>query len=305
MRSMLSKFVRFGTLVVLAASTLGTGTTVQAQATLRWKFKEGEKLSYATETVQKQAFNVNGMDVETTMNQTMEMSWSVQTVQDGKAAIVQKFDRVRQKMESLFGSYDYDSKDGKPPEGPIGEIVGPMLDAMAGAEFRFSMDGQGDISDVKLAEKLVTALRNNPAAAQMGAMFSEEGLKNMVQQSAATFPKEALTKGKSWNKKVELKLPFGKMTMDNTFTYQGPETRNGAALEKIELKAALSIEPDPNAPIDLKIKSSDVKGAIYFDNVAGHVVETTTNQKMEMEISAMGNTFNTTQDQTTTMKLAR
>ena len=296
--------VRVG-LITAAAITFLSSATAQAQTSLRWKFKEGEKLNYTTETVMKQTASVMGMDIETSMNQAMDISWLVNSVDDEKAAVTQKIERMRQKMEAPFGDYEYDSKDGKQPIGPIGEVLGPIFEAMVGAEFTFNMDPLGEISDTKVSDKLVDALKNNPNLAQMGAMFSEEGLKNMVAQSSATFPKEAISKGKTWNKKMEVKLPFGTMKMDNTFTYQGPETRNDVKLEKIDMKSEVSIEPADNAQIELKIKSADVKGAIYFDNSAGRIVEMVSNQKMAMEISVMGNVFDSSQNQTVTMKLAK
>jgi hypothetical protein len=177
---------------------------------------------------------------------------------------------------------------------------------MVGAEFTFKMDPQGETSDAKVSEKLVQALQGNPALAQMGGMFSEEGMKNMMQQSSISFPKEPVSKGKTWNKTVEVKLPFGVMKLATTYTYQGPETRNNMKLERIDSKSQVSIEPGEGAAnISLKIKSADVQGTIYFDNAAGRMIEASQTQKMLMEVSAMGQMFDSTQDQTMTMKLVQ
>jgi hypothetical protein len=291
-------------LVASAICTLLGGTAAQAQTTLTWKFKGGEKLNYITDTDMKQTMSVMGTDIKTMMTQRMEMSWTVKAVQAGQAELTQKIDQFRQKMEMPGGQgFEFDSKEGKKPEGPIGQLVGPLFAAMVGAEFSFKMNPQGETSDTKVSEKLMEAIKGNPTLAQMGGMFSEEGLKNMIQQSSVSFPKEAISKGKSWDKTVEVKLPFGVMKLETTYTYQGPETLGNSPLEKIDTKSAVTIEPAANANIALKIKSADVNGTIYFDNKAGRIAELTQTQKMLMEISAAGQTFDSSQEQTTTLKL--
>ncbi len=303
---MLTIKTRAAGIALLAAAlfTVLGGATAHGQTALTYKFKKGDALNYHTATEQKQSMSVMGMDIKTTMSQGMEMSWTVNAVQDGKAEMVQKINRFRQKMDMPGGQgFEYDSKDGKKPTGPIGDLVSPLFDAMVGAEISLKMDPQGETTGTKVSEKLMKAIKENPALAQMGGMFSEEGMKNMMQESAVSFPKEPISKGKTWNKVVEVKLPFGVMKLNTTYIYQGPEMRNNAQLEKIDTKATLAIEPVAGADVAIKIKSSDVKGAIYFDNKAGRIIEATQTQKIVMEISAAGQMIDSNQDQTTTMKL--
>jgi hypothetical protein len=267
--------------------------------------KKGDSLNYESTTEQKQSAKVNGMDFKTSMTQSMEITWTVKDVQDGNADVVQKINQLRQKLDMPGQGFEFDSKKGKKAEGAIGQLIGPIYDAMVGSEYSFKMDPQGETSDNKISEKLLQAVKTNPALAQLGEMFSEEGLKNMMQQSQVAFPKEAVSKGKSWNKKVEMKMPFGTMKIDTNYTYQGPETRNNTQLEKIDSKSTVTMEPAADAKISLKVKSADVKGTIYFDNKAGKLVEISQTQKMVMETSVMGQTFESNQEQTTTLKLVK
>lgn len=291
-------------LIATTLFVLSSGATAQAQTTLSWKLKGNDKLKYTTDTDMKQTMSVMGMEIKTSMRQGMEMSWTVSGLQNGKADMVQKIERFQQKMEMPGGQgFEFDSKSGKKPEGQIGQIMGPILEAMVGAEFSLKMDPQGETSDYKISDKLLQSIKGNPLLAQMGGMFTEEGLKSMMQQSSVSFPKEAISKGKSWNKIMEVKMPFGVMKLDTTYTYQGAETRDNKNLEKIATKSTVTITPAANADIKLNIKSSDVNGTIYFDNVAGRISELSQTQKMAMEIEAMGQKFDSNQDQTVTLKL--
>jgi hypothetical protein len=258
---------------------------------------------------QKQAINVMGMEIEQTMTQTMEMSWNVSSVKDGKAQLTQTIERIRMKMDSAFAPFEFDSKDGKEPEGPLGPVLGPLFAAMAGAEFTATMNEQGEVSDVKVSEKLLEAIKANPALQQFGGGFTEEGLKNMMSQSGSSIlPKTAVKKGDTWDQKLELKQPpLGVMKMNNTYTYGGPEEKDGATLEKIDVKTEMTIEPIENAAaqFEIKVKSSDMKGTMYFDNKAGRLTLSTMNQKMVMEINAMGNVIESAVDTTVTIKLTK
>src|SRR5262249_53888849 len=150
-------------------------SSAQAQTTLRYKFKEGEKVAYVMEQKMAIQMNVQGNNVKMNMTQTIDTTWHVQSVdKEGKAKMTQSFDRIRFSMDTPMGKVEHDSKDGKVPGGPIGQAVGPMFQAMAGAEFSLMMDAQGKTSDFELPDKLTQALKNAPGAGGLGNMFSAD-----------------------------------------------------------------------------------------------------------------------------------
>jgi hypothetical protein len=290
------------------AVVLLSAATAEAQTTLRWKFKPGDKLTYVTEQSTTSVGNVMGMEFETKMTQLTDMTWSVKSVDSqGVADMVQIIERIRMNMETPFGNFDYDSKENKPIEGPFGDAVGPVLGAMAGAEVSLKMDATGDIRDIKFPEKVLESVKDNPALAQFGQMFTEDGLKQMVQGGAGgvgAFPKSAISKGETWEKKAEMKMPaIGTMVIATSSTYAGPDSRDGTKIEKIELKMNQTIEPAPGGMFEIKITSQDSKGAAYFDNAAGRLLAQEMNQKMKMQIDVMGNTIEQEVDTTISIKL--
>jgi hypothetical protein len=289
---------------LLAMTLLLGGTAAQAQTTLRFKFREGEALKYVLDQKMKMEMKVAGKDVDMDMSQVVDLTWKINSVDNnGTAKMVQKFDRVRFSMNGPMGKVEYDSKDGKQPEGLVGQIIGPMLEAMAGAEFPLTMTTDGKVSDVKVPEKFAEALKNLPAGGAGGDLFSEDGIKRMINQSGIQLPDKAVEKGKSWENKVEMKMPFGKMKVDNVSTYEGPTTRAGKKLEQIAVKPKLTLEPAEDAPFTAKLKSQDAKGTAYFDNEAGRLVESNLTQTMDMELSAGGQNIGQKIEQTITMKL--
>jgi hypothetical protein len=249
--------------------------------------------------------DVMGNEIKMDIGQTVDMTWTIKAVdKDGQAKMTQTMDRVRFTMDTPMGKVEFDSKENKEPDGPIGKIVGPILKAMAGAEFTLTMSPQGETSELKVPKSLMDAIKNTPGAANLGSMFSEEGFKRMSEQAGLVLPKEAVAKGKSWNKTFELKMPFGKMKGTNKFAYQGPVTRGDQKLEEFALSQEVNIEADPGAPATLKVKDQNAKGKAYFDAAAGRLVETGLTQNMNMEIMAGGQMMVQRIKQTISLKLA-
>jgi hypothetical protein len=288
----------------LVLAVVVANSTAQAQTTLRYKFKEGEKLGYVMEQKMDMQMNVQGNNVQMNMTQTIDMTWHVKSVsKDGKAKMGQSFDRIRFTMDTPMGKVEFDSKDGKVPEGPLGQAVAPVFQAMAGAELSLTMDPQGKTSDVEVPEKLADAIKNLPGGGGLGNILSADSLKQMASQSRAALPDGPVTKGKTWVKNVDMKMPFGTMKVENISTYEGSSPRGDTKLEQIAIKPKMTIEPDPNSPVTIKLKEQDGKGTTYFDNNAGRMVETNLKQNMVMALSVMGMDIEQKIEQVVTMKL--
>jgi hypothetical protein len=294
-------------MILLPLAALGADTaTTFAQTTLRYQFKAGNRIPYVLEQKIKMTINAQGNEVQMNIAQNVEITWNIASVDsDGKAKMTQKIGRIRFSMDGLpTGKIEFDSKDGKEPEGPVGKILAPLLKSMAGAEISLTMDPQGRSSDVKVPKELVDAVKNSPAAAQLGEMFSEEGFKRLAGQGGLVLSAEPVNKGSSWDQKIEMKLPVGKMTVDNKLTYEGPVERDGKTVQKVALHPVLTLEGGPNAPATIKLKDQNSKGNAFFDNAAGRLLETDLTQNMDMEVNAGGQTVTQKMEQTVTLKLA-
>jgi hypothetical protein len=293
---------KLGLLVV--GAVLWTGSA-HAQTTLRYKFKEGDKFGYVMEQKMKISTSVMGKDVEMNMNQGMDMSWHVLKVdKDGNAEVKMAFSGAKMSMDGPMGKVEVDSKNPKQPDDPIGKILSQTVAALAELEMTFTMDSVGEIKDIKMPEKVKNNLKAMPGAEAMGDLFSDEGLKKMA-QGGVVLPREAVSKGKTWSTKADMKMPFGKIKGDIQFTYDEAVEKDGKKLEKIALKPNVTIEAAPNAPLQLKLKSQEGKGYMYFDNVAGKLAEVDSTQIMEMTVEANNMTIQQKIEQKTTMKLRK
>src|SRR5437660_12099836 len=98
-------------------------SAASAQTTLRYKFKEGEKLQYVMEQKMKMTMNVMNMDIDTKMNMSMEMSWNILAVnRDGSAQMQFKVTHAKMSMDGPTGLVEVDSKQKNDPDDAIGKV---------------------------------------------------------------------------------------------------------------------------------------------------------------------------------------
>jgi hypothetical protein len=290
---------------VLAVAATLSAAPVQAQVTLRYKFKEGDKLNYVMEQKMDMTMNNAGNESTVTMTQKMDMTWKVTAVdKDGTAKITQTIDRVHITMDTPppGGKTEFDSKDDKEPTDPVGKMIAPIFKAMVGAEFTLTMTPRGEAKDVVVPQKLLDAVEKaGPAAGGM----TPDVLKQMASQGGLVLPEKALKKGDTWTPEPnKLKMePLGTMTVKTEATYEGEVTKDGKKLEQIALKPKMTLEAPANATTKMTLKKQDNKGTALFDSAKGQLAETTMEMTMDMEIVAGGQTVNMKQKQAVSMKL--
>lgn len=301
---------RWGLVGLLLLVVTGLAGSTARAATLRWKFQPGETLHYAMD--QKTVTSVKGgpQDIKSTMSQTIDMEWVVKEIgDDGLTHLTQKVTRIRTKIESAFGPFEFDSKEAKDPEGAVAAGLVPLLRALVGAEFSFKMNEQGEMSDVKVPEKVLESIKKSGSLGGNAGMFSEEGMKNMVVESSLAVPKEDIEKGKSWTRESKITMPIGTMTLDKVYTYQGPATNDAKNVERIDLVTKVDIQLAPGNNLDMKVQSQKGKGSFFFDNAAGRVAESTVSEKLEMvfklKVGEQENQIIQGNETTTSMKLVK
>jgi hypothetical protein len=294
--------------VALAAALLvAGGSTAQAQKVLRWKFTPGQTVRYVMNQEQSQKIKAGTTPITMTMTMTMNMTQKIESVDArGVASVTQTIDRIQMKMTSPQGiGMEYDSASGKPPEG-LAKLMAPMFDAMVKKPFTMKTDPQGKVSDMKLPQGFVESV-NKISGNSMGGLFTEEGMQQMTGQGMAVLPEKPVSAGDTWTQQAGMAMPMlGRISVKNTYRYEGTEKRDGKELEKIDhtLKMDISPQKDKPQPFEIKMTDQKMQGTIYFDNEAGQLVETKTGGTMKMTISVGGQQIEQEIDMSQTLRLA-
>lgn len=308
MRNLPIVTVRLGLFTLAALATFYT-TDAHAQTKLLWKFQKGQTLSYEGSQKSVTKMTANNQSQTQTSIQLVDTTWRIKNVTGDVAEVGFTFDRFRTTIEqpNIGGTQnkiEYDSKDSKAPEGQAAALAASK--SLVGSEISFKINGHGEVTDVKLPDKILETIRSATPGSNPQQPFTEDGIKKMIIQSITLpLPEEALTKGQSWHpKKNEVENPAGGVViLDDTYTFRGPETYKGNQLERIDLTRKTEIKLKEGSPFKLKVNSDEAKGTHYFDNVKGHLFESTLTQKQDFTITASNQEMRQLIDITVGMKL--
>ncbi len=290
---------------LVAWAVLASASTAEAAKTLRWKFKEGDKVNYALRQKGDMNVNAGGVELEIKTLQIMDLTWTVKSVAaDGTAELSQVVDRVQMKLSTPFtGDFAYDSKSEETPEGQVWQMLGPFMEGMIGQEFTMKISPTGQISEITLPAKLQEAIAAQGSGGggrgmMMGGGFSEEAIKELVARAVINFPAEAIG-DEPWEQVVDVKMgPLGTQRTAITYTLAGEADADGKKLDKITLATELTLEPpgegeeSEDAPeIEMEITEQAGSGEILFDAETGRTIKSDSTQTMTMEGDFMGNEF--------------
>lgn len=275
--------------IVWWGSVAATGL---AQTPLRYRFEPGQvsKYNFTQNMTMEMKLPGRNEPMITRMTQKMVMKLTTDEVlDDGSAKQRQSIERLSLSFKTEGApanqEFSYDSASEKLPEGPLAEMVLKSVQPMVGAEWQQTISARGEISEVKVPEKMIAAIKANPGAAMMGNFATEEGLKQLSSQAAMAFPEAPLKADDDWSSTIDLKMPFGMMKTKKICTYVGP---NSERLEEIALTTDVTFEPAPNAPATLKIVDNQSDGKFVFDNAQGRLVKSVLSQVTNMQINAGG-----------------
>ena len=268
--------------------------TAQAQNTLRWKFKKDDTLNYVMERTTEMKMDLSGSLIEIVSGMTFDTTWKVKSVAaDGSAEIEQTVDRIQMKMDSpLGGALDYDSKKPGSGQGQIWEMMGPMIESLVGGTVSLKATPTGEVSDIKLPEKVTEQLGKQQGGQRRGGMgmmggLTENSIKEMITRSIVPLPEKPVSPDINWQQSfTEEMRGAGVKKTQITYSTSEKTSQDGHEIQKIAAKTDLTFEPAEESQVDIEIEEQEGTMAIYFDVNAGRTVKSEGRQKQVIAITA-------------------
>jgi Family of unknown function (DUF6263) len=293
--------------LALAVLALSAVSAVGADVTLRWKFRKDKPYHYVLTQGTEMSMMLQNNNIKTKMSQISEITWVVNAVKsDGSAEMTQTIDRMQIKVEGPAGNIEVDSKQ-KADGGAAGPaaMLNKMIEGMVGAPMQVVMSARGEVTSVKVPDKVLESLKIAGAGGQaMGGAFSEKGMKQLVEQSSMLLPEKAVSPGTTWEQKRAVETAgLGTLAIDTTYTDKG-EAPGKPGLRLIDGAVKIDIKPGDNAQLTVRVASQDNAATFFFNTKAGHLSRSEMKQTMKMEISAGGQMINQDLNQTVSMVLA-
>ena len=175
-------------------------------------------------------------------------------------------------MRSPIFNMTYDSAKPVDDSNPLNVMLKNVFSGIVGESFTLVMAPTGEIQKVeglsKIADNVFKNVPNDPGAAGvldgLKANLSDDGMRSMLGQTFAQFPKRPLKVGETWKTDLTSTNPMlGTLTTSVTSTLQAIEGEGSNRVARIA--TSMTIKPDatkPAAPnaIGLTVKMGDTTG---------------------------------------------
>lgn len=219
--------------------------------------------------------------VDSTFNQTIDMSWDIQSVAAGGDTVLnQVFNRVRlQMIGGPAGEIEFDTATTEAPTNPIVKALGDVFGNIVSQKFQVTMKQTGEVANVTVPEQLLKAVRQSTAG-QSGAL-TESMLKDMMKQSAVMLPEQPVGPGSQWKSEQQVQMPFGTMTIVSAMNFVQKDGNGNAVIDFVP---KVTITPRDDAPTKMSLDESAGRGRIIFDIANGRVVQTQLDLTLKMTV---------------------
>lgn len=274
-----------------------------AQQEFAWKWQTGKTLYFQTETKTKQTLvlikperekNIDRRTITSDITFTVVFSLTPKGTNNDQVQLEQKILEVKAVR----------------PEGSPIRLV-DIEDLI----IKLEVSPKGKVSKVEGHKEILDALlgsdRKSAKSRTIQGVFSEEALKNSVEQALAFLPEKAINKGDTWKQEKERKLgPLG--TLKITHNLQWKANGLGDKKNVAEVKVLTTLDKFTPVASDISLfqvskanfKKAQGTGTIYFDLENGQLTEANTTVELEGELTLKSSTgtYNAEIEQKQTIK---
>ncbi len=250
--------------VAMAAGLLlGVALPAPAQTALAWKFKEGDRFFIESVTETKQTIALGDRRTESVSTYTTVSSFVVKKADADSATLEQKVEGVKVKSSK--------------PDDVTVTSASRYANLLKGATFTFTLGPSGRVTSAGLDgyDDLIRKLSggNENAAKSLRAKMPESDFKEALNLIFGFLPDRPAADQKTWARKESLTLPWGRLTGDATYTYQG-RVKGGEQID-VSRKWTCTLSTEGAAGVKVTkgdVKVSDATGTIVADPAAGRLV---------------------------------
>jgi hypothetical protein len=297
---------RFG--VLAAAAAIGVVTTAApaaAQVELRYKWIKGDVLEYRV-TLHSTS-DVTGVpgrdDARTEQTITQRITLTVDGVApSGVASVHETVGSIRSELTGPSGNVVVDTAaPSETTKDPIADAMSKMLTAVVGQSINIVFGPDGTVRSLeggaRLLERVITAgnaSRETAMASQaLTALYSDDALRSMLEQSFPKLPAQPLKPGDTWTGQLALgNQTVGRIAAALTFTLKSLDgTGNtGRAAITTTMKLTQAVKPPTGGGTRATLTLGDSHGAgeIVVDVAHGRIVSNSMRTEMPSTVNMIG-----------------
>ncbi len=251
--------------------------SAQEKIALRYQFAEGDEFNVQLGQVTTIQSDLNKNNIESTEDVTVWMNWKVDSIKSGNATMTWKFNRVKSRFSTIKKTressespipdvVEFDTDETAEPEKVAARKLWKGVQPLLGQPFQVVMNDRGQVESVTIPDDTMEVLRNFSGSMRVRRLMTDDGIREILGQTACIFPEQEVAKGEGWSFDREFEIAGGQVQQKSTYTFQGAsESESGNGL-LVEVKA----QSDLNSTVDdgrprLEILEQDCSGQLWLD----------------------------------------
>lgn len=287
-------------------SSGGSSSSGGEAVELKLKWTAGKKYIQHMTMAQDSEAKMGQRSMQQHMEMTSDYSVSaLKSLPDGGTDLELEF--TAQKMEVDAGGQTLHFDSASDPTEDAGNPLAATLRKMVGAKIHYLTDANGKVQKVEGFNEFLDRLgASSPQAAMMKSMFNEDTLKQYADFGRG-LPDHPVKPGDTWPLKLQMPVgPVGELTLNLNYTFKGMEQHDGHNCALLDYTGTLSSTPLENTNgMALNIENGKISGTTWFDPDLGMVIETASDQSMDIKIGgSTGQTITSSVTQKTGLKLS-
>jgi hypothetical protein len=263
---------------------LSASSVAFSQVKLTFNPAQKTTYEYSTELDIDVAQTVMGQAIP--MNQKMKILYQLQVLERSNESIKIRCTYTYMQLSSsspspMVPKLSFDSRTPN-YKTPMDSMVSVMLGNFIGKSYVVEMSPTGAVQSIAgMKEMLGSVSQNNPMLAYMTQMFSDDALKQSLEQSFRIYPETPVNIGDSWD--VKQAIGMNGMSVDNLSTYTLKDVKDGVATLDILSKMDYQL----TTPMEGTLRGS-TSGSMDVDLKTGLPKQSLSAMKMSGKFSAQG-----------------
>ena len=278
--------------ILLAAAFICAGMLGQAQIKLTFNPEKGVKYAYRQVVDQKMNNSFGGQDMAMTNVLEMLTELNIKEKNSNEVTLDYTYKEIAVTVSSAMMNYKVDTKNAAGNTSDTEKIIASVYDCIIGKPLQVSVSTDGTVKSVTgynaISDEISIVLGNlGEMERQMSGMvlqsFSEEAVKNMIQQIVNIYPGKEVKIGDSWVNDNSFITAGMSNNQKNTSTLKS--VGNDVAL--LDVVAVQTMKPGGGMGMEGEIKG-DFKGETRINVKTGMIVKSSSEGVSKGKFSGQG-----------------
>lgn len=249
---------------------------------IRWKFDVGDEFELKLAQTTGITTNIDTRRKQIGNEMMLLMDWKIESVEGESITILQSIRRIKltinQPTKSGVQTTEVDT-DNEDEAKELGRELLQQIQPLIGTEFTVVMTTRGEITDVVIPRASMGAIRKAPASMILRQVLTENGMKELLGQSAIVFPELGIKLGDDWQSTEDYSSPFGTIKKTNRYLYDGTKKRGTQSFDEFAVKTKITASGDNETQANIEDFSGS--GRIWFAVDGDTIMESQFDNKMK------------------------